>query len=94
MIPCLTFTSFFSFSSTFYIVPVGFYNPKKVSYSNMHTENKNQNSKRRIETKNIHFFIFGLKNSRMLILWRRLVLRIKMTATLTSQVLVVIFVVT
>ena len=50
MIPCLTFTSFFSFSGTFYIVPVGFYNPKKVSYSNMHTENKNQNSKRRIET--------------------------------------------
>ena len=50
MIPCLTFASFFFFSSTFYIVPVAFYNPKKVSYSNMHIESKNQNSKRRIET--------------------------------------------
>ena len=58
----------------------------------MHIENKNKNTKRRIETKNIHFFIFELKNRRMLILWTRLVLWIKIAATLASHVLVVIFV--
>ena len=39
------------------------------------------------------FLIFELKNPRMLILWRRLVLWVKMAATLASHVLVVIFVV-
>ena len=58
----------------------------------MHIESKNQNTKRRMETKNMHFFIFELKNPRMLILWRRLVLWIKMAATLASDILVVIFV--
>ena len=39
----------------------------------------------------MHFFIFELKNPRMLILWRRLVLWLKMAATLVSHVLVLIF---
>ena len=34
----------------------------------MHIENKNQNVKRRIETKNIYFLIFELKIPRTLIL--------------------------
>ena len=92
MIPHLAFVWFFSFSSTSYVVPVVLYNAKKVSYSNMHIENKNQNVKRRIETKNIYFLIFELKIPRTLILWRRLVLWIKMAATLASHVLVIIFV--
>ena len=94
MIPCLTFVGFFAFSSTPYAVPVVLYNTKKVSISNMHIKSKNQNSKRRMETKNTHFFTFELKNSRMLILWWRLVLWEKIAATLGSHVLVVIFVVT
>ena len=32
----------------------------------MHIESKNQNTKRKMETKNIHFFIFELKNLRTL----------------------------
>ena len=56
----------------------------------MHTESKNQNTKRRMETKNIPYFIFELKNPRMLILWRRLVLWVKIAATLAGHVLVVI----
>ena len=39
----------------------------------------------------MHFFIFELKNPRMLILLRRLVLWLKMAATLVSHVLVLIF---
>ena len=58
----------------------------------MHIESKNQYTKRRIETKNILFF-FELKNPRMLILWRRLVLWVKIAVTFASQVLLVIFVV-
>ena len=46
-----------------------------------------------METKNIAYLIFELKNPRMLILWRRLVLWVKIAATLASHVLVVIFVV-
>ena len=65
----------------------------KVSYSNIHIESKNQNTKGRIETKNIQFFIYELKNPRMLIPWWRLVLWVKMAATLASHVLAVIFVV-
>ena len=65
---------------------------KKVSHSNMHIESKNQNTKRRIETKNIPYFIFELKNSRMLILWGTLLLWVNIAATLAIQVLVVIFV--
>ena len=41
---------------------------KKVSHSNMHSESKNQNTKRRMEIKNISYFIFELRNPRMLIL--------------------------
>ena len=63
------------------------YNAKKVSNSNMHIESKNQNTKRTINT-----FIFVLKSPRTLILWRRLVLWLQMTATLASHVLIVIFV--
>ena len=58
----------------------------------MHIESKNQNTKRKMETKNIHFFIFELKNLRTLSLWRRLVLWVKIAATLASHVLVVIFI--
>ena len=32
----------------------------------MHIESKNQNTKGKMETKNIHFFIFELKNLRTL----------------------------
>ena len=59
----------------------------------MHIESKNQNIKRTMETKNILFFIFELQNPRILILWTRLILWLKMAATLASHVLVVIFVV-
>ena len=58
----------------------------------MHIESKNQNTKGKMETKNIHFFIFELKNLRTLSLWRRLVLWVKIAATLASHVLVVIFI--
>ena len=34
----------------------------------MHSESKNQNTKRRMEIKNVAYFIFELKNPRMLIL--------------------------
>ena len=46
-----------------------------------------------MDTKNIPYFIFELKNARMLILWRRLVLWVKIAAALASYVLVVNFVV-
>ena len=82
MISCLTFVWFFSFSSTSYVVPVVLYNVKDVSNPKMHIESKNQNTKETKETKNIQFFIFGLQNPRMLILWRRLVLWLKTAATL------------
>ena len=59
----------------------------------MHIESKNQNTKRRMETKDILYFIFELKNPKTLILWRRLVLWVKIAATLASHVLVVISVV-
>ena len=62
MIPRLIFVWFFSFSGTSYVVPIVLYNVKKVSNSNMHMESKTQNTKRRMETKNIHYFIFELKN--------------------------------
>ena len=58
----------------------------------MHIKSKNQNTKRRMETKNVPYFIFELKNPRMLILWRRLVLCVNIAATLAYHVLVVIFV--
>ena len=58
----------------------------------MHIKSKNQNTKRRMEAKNIPYFIFELKNPRTLILWRALVLWVKIVATLASHVLVVIFV--
>ena len=80
----------FSFSTTSYIVPFLLYNVKKVSHPNIHTEKKNQNTKRTMETKHIHFFIFESKTPRTLILWRWLVLWLKMAATLASHVLVVI----
>ena len=66
---------------------------KKVSHSNMHIKSKNQNIKRRMETKNISYFTFELKNPTLLIQWRRLVLWVKIATTLASHVLVVIFVV-
>ena len=93
MIPCTTFVWFFSFSSTSYVVPIVLSNTKKISRSNTHIESKNQNIKRRMETKNIPYFIFELKNPRMLILWRRLVLRVKIASTLAGHILVVIVVV-
>ena len=68
MIPCLTLARFFSLSSTSFIVPLVLYNAKKVIYVNMHIESKNQNTKRRMETKNMPFFIFKLKNPTTLIL--------------------------
>ena len=43
-------------------------------------------------TKFIPYFIFELKNPKTLILCRRLVLGVKIAATLASHVLVVIFV--
>ena len=63
IIPCLTFVWFFSFSSTFYVVPVVLYNAKKVGHSNVHIKSKNQNTKRRMKTKNINFFYFLIKKS-------------------------------
>ena len=33
----------------------------------MHIESKNQNTKSKMKTKNIHFFIFELENPRMLV---------------------------
>ena len=75
-----------------YIVPVVPYNTKKVSHSNMHIESKNQNIKRRMLTKNMFYFIFELKNPRMLILWRKLVVWVKITATLASCILVIFIV--
>ena len=89
MIPHTPFIWFFSFSSTSYVVPVVLYNAKKVSYSNTHIESKNQNTKRRVKTKNIPYFIFELKNPRTLILWRRLVLGVEIAATLASHVLII-----
>ena len=80
-------------SSTSYIVPVVLYNAKKVSSSNIHMECKTQNTKRTMETKNIHFFIFELKNPTTLILRRWLVPWLKMAATLARHVLVFIFII-
>ena len=91
MMPRLTFAWFFSFRSTSYVVAVILYNARKVNNSNMAIEKKNQNTKRTMETKNIDF-ILELKNPRTLILWRRLVLWLEMAATLTSHILVIIFV--
>ena len=68
MIPRLTFVWFFPFSSTSYLVPIVLYNTKKASNSNMPIESKNPNTKRRMKTKNIHFFIFELKIPGVLIL--------------------------
>ena len=93
MIPRLIFVWFFSFGGTSYVVPIILYNVKKVSNSNMHIESKTQNTKRRMETKKIHYFIFELKNPRTLILWRRLFLWVMMAATLPIHVLVVFCVV-
>ena len=50
------------------VVPVALYNAKKVSHSNTYVESKNQNTKRRMETENIPYFIFELKNPSTLIL--------------------------
>ena len=50
------------------LFPAILYNTKKVSHSNTHIESKNQNTKRRMEAKNIPYFIFELKNPRTLIL--------------------------
>ena len=83
----------FDFSPSVVHLPIVFYNAKNVSHSNTHIESKNQNTKRRMETKNIFYFIFELKNPRMVILWRRLVLWVKIAAALANQVLVVIFIV-
>ena len=57
MIPRTTFIWFFSFSSISYVVPVVLYNTRKVSHSNTHIESKNQNTRRRMDTKNIPFFL-------------------------------------
>ena len=72
---------------------------KRLSHSNTHVEN--QNTKRRMETKNIPYFWFwindvgGLIERRLVLgfLWRRLVLWVKIPLTLASHILVVIFVV-
>ena len=61
MVPCTTFVWFFCFGSTSYVIPVVRYNAKKVSHSNMHVESKNQNTKRRVETKSIPYFCFWIK---------------------------------
>ena len=61
MVPCTTFVSFFCFGSTSSVIPVVRYNAKKVSHSNMHVESKNQNTKRRVETKSIPYFCFWIK---------------------------------
>ena len=90
MIP-RTFAWFFSFSSSSYIVPVVLYNTEKVKSSNTHVEN--QNTKRRMEPKNIPYFWFWINDVGGLILWRRLVLWVKIPLTLASHILVVIFVV-
>ena len=58
MIPCTTFVWFFSFSGTSYVVPVVLFNTKKVSYSNMYIKSKNQNTKRKMGTKNVPYFVF------------------------------------
>ena len=63
MIPRTKFIWFFSFSSTSYVVPVVLYDAKNVSHSSMHVESENQNTKRRIETKNIPYFCFWIKQS-------------------------------
>ena len=93
MIPCTAFVWFFSIISRSCIVPVVLYNVEKVSHSNTHIQSKNQNTKKIMETKNIPYFIFKLKNPRMLILWRRLILSVKMAAAFSSHLFVVIFVV-
>ena len=64
MIPPTTFVWFFSLSGTSYVLPLVLYNAKKVSRSNTHIESKNQNTKRRMVTKNIPYFIFELKNQK------------------------------
>ena len=61
MIPHTTFTWFFSFSSTSYVVPDVHYNAKKASHSNTHIESKNRNTKRRMETENIPYLCFWVK---------------------------------
>ena len=93
MIPCTAFVWFFSIISRSCIAPVVFDNVEKVSHSNTHIQSKNENTKEIMETKSIPYFIFKLKNPRMLILWRRLVLWVKIAAALSSHLLVVIFVV-
>ena len=64
---------------------------KRLSHSNTHVEN--QNTKRRMEPKNIPYFWFWINDVGGLILWRRLVLWVKIPLTLASHTLVVIFVV-
>ena len=66
MIPHTIFVWFFSLSSTSYVVPIVLYNTKKIGHSNTHIQSKNLNTKRRMETKNIPYFIFELKNPKTL----------------------------
>ena len=60
MIPRITFVWFFSISSTSYVIPIVLYNTKTVSHSSMHVKSENQNTKRRMETKNIPYFCFWI----------------------------------
>ena len=63
---------------------------RQVIQTHIESESENQNTKGRMETKNLPFFL--IKDAGGLNLWRRLVLWVKMAATLATHVLVVIFV--
>ena len=63
MISSTKFIWFFSIRGTSYAFPIVLYNGKKVSHSNTCIESKNQNAKRRMETKNISYFCFWIKQS-------------------------------
>ena len=65
MAPRTTLVWFFSFSSTSYIVPIVLYNTKKVNHANMLIESKNENNKKRMETKIMPYFCFWIKQSYM-----------------------------
>ena len=54
----LTLVSFFFFSSVCDVVPVVLYNAEKVSNLDVHIKGKNQNTKRRMETRISFCFVF------------------------------------
>ena len=55
MIARTTFVWFYSFNSTCHIVPVVLFITQERKVIQTHVESKNQNTKRRLETKNIPY---------------------------------------